>query len=175
MEKHEQLKLVKKAKKGDDQAFIQLCEAYQHVIYNAAYKILLSHADACDCVQETEIKAWQKIKSLKNEAAFNTWLFKIMLNIANTMLKQKQKYVVLHDYHLSTINEVVLSDNHDDVKEILGNLPDKYRIILVLYYYVGFSIKMIAKQEGISVNTVKTRMARGRKLLKTLLEDKKYG
>lgn len=172
MEKSEQLKLVKRAKKGDDQAFIGLCEAYQQIIYNAAYKILLSHADACDCVQETEIRAWEKIKSLKNEAAFNTWLFKIMLNVAHTMLKKKQKYVVLHDYHLTTKNEVALSDKHDDIKEFLGKIPDKYRIILVLYYYVGFSIKMIAKQEGLSVNTVKTRMARGRTLLKELMEDK---
>ena len=173
MEKSRQIQLVKKAKKGDDQAFITLCEDYQQVIYNAAYKLLLNHADASDCLQEAELKDWQNIRSLKNEAAFNSWLFRIMANIAKSMLTKKQKYVELKDYHLvSQQQETTVSD---DIQDSVAKLPDVYRKILVLYYYAGFSIKQISEQERKPINTVKTRLARGRKMLKELLEDKKYG
>lgn len=173
MEKNRQIQLVKKAKKGDDQAFITLCEDYQQVIYNAAYKILLNHADASDCLQEAELKAWQNIRSLKNEAAFNSWLFRIMANIAKRMLTKKQKYIELEDYHL--VSKEQDTTERDAIADILAKLPDIYRITLVLYYYAGYSMKMISEQEKISINTVKTRMVRGRKMLKELLEDKKYG
>lgn len=173
MEKSRQIQLVKKAKKGDDQAFITLCEDYQQVTYNAAYKLLLSHADASDCLQEAELKAWQNIRSLKNEAAFNSWLFRIMVNIAKSMLIRKQKYVELKEHHLASQHQDT-TDN-DDMQELLAKLPDVYRITLVLYYYAGLSIKQISEQERTPINTVKTRMVRGRKMLKELLEEKKYG
>ncbi|MDA9470915.1 RNA polymerase sigma factor [Enterococcus sp. 5H] len=52
MEKEKQIILVKKAKHGDAQAFVKLCEAYQMVLYNSAYKILLNNEDVADCLQE---------------------------------------------------------------------------------------------------------------------------
>lgn len=89
MEKGVQIRLVKKAKTGDVQAFITLCEAYQVVLYNSAYKLLLNNEDVADCLQETEIRAWQKIPNIKNEAAFNSWIFRIMINSAKDILKKE--------------------------------------------------------------------------------------
>ena len=76
MDKISTKKLVQKAKKGDGQAFVHLCQKYETVLYNAAYKMLLNEVDVADCLQETELCAWEKITTLKNEHAFNSWIFK---------------------------------------------------------------------------------------------------
>lgn len=167
MEKKIQIKLVKRAKKGDAQAFIELCKAYRHVLYNTAYKILLNDEDVADCLQETEICAWKKIGTIKNEGAFNSWIFRIMTNIAKDTLSRRIEVVEFEEKHGG-----VEENNYDDsgLTQKLNRLPEKYRIPLVLYYYAGFSIKEIAGQIGISTNTVKTRLARGKQRLKTILE-----
>ncbi|EPI11335.1 RNA polymerase sigma factor [Enterococcus faecalis] len=172
MEKELQIELVQKSKAGDVNAFIKLCEAYQTILYNSAYKILLNYEDAGDCLQETEFKAWQKIETLTNEAAFNTWIFKIMTNISKNMLVKKQNFVELEE---NTVTTFYSEKANFFIKELLSEIPDIYRISLILYYYAGFSAIEIAQQQRISVNTVKTRIARGREILKKRLEEKKYG
>jgi len=95
MDKISTKKLVQKAKKGDGQAFVHLCQKYETVLYNAAYKMLLNEVDVADCLQETELCAWEKITTLKNEHAFNSWIFKIMLNQVQNIFREKQKTTLL--------------------------------------------------------------------------------
>ncbi|EMW5404143.1 RNA polymerase sigma factor [Enterococcus faecalis] len=172
MNKKIQISLVQKAKEGDVDAFVKLCESYQTILYNSAYKILLNYEDAGDCLQETEFKAWQKIETLKDEGSFNTWIFRIMTNIAKNMLVKRQNFIELEE---NIFTDFYSKEEHFFVKELLSEIPDIYRISLVLYYYAGFSAKEIAQQQGLSVNTVKTRITRGREVLKKRLEEKKYG
>ncbi|GGC91517.1 RNA polymerase sigma factor [Enterococcus wangshanyuanii] len=172
MEKDLQIKLVKKAKKGDAHAFVQLCEMYQVVLYNAAYKLLLNDADVADCLQETEIRAWQKITNLKNEAAFNTWIFRIMVNHAKDILKKRVAVIEFEERHAKS---EVADYGAPDLNQELSALSEIYRIPLVLYYYAGFSIKEISEQLKMSTNTVKTRLMRGRVKLKNLLEEENNG
>lgn len=171
MEKKLQIKLVKKAKNGDTQAFVKLCEAYQTVLYNSAYKLLLNNEDVADCLQETEIRAWQKIPTLKNEAVFNSWLFTIMINIAKDILRKRVATVEFEEKHLASEADYAEADLAPE----LDQLAEKYKIPLVLYYYAGFSVKEIAEQQELSINTVKTRLARGRLQLKGLLEGHRHG
>ncbi|MCA5013561.1 MULTISPECIES: RNA polymerase sigma factor [unclassified Enterococcus] len=172
MEKDLQIKLVKKAKKGDAHAFVQLCEMYQVVLYNAAYKLLLNDEDVADCLQETEIRAWQKITNLKNEAAFNTWIFRIMVNSAKDILKKRVKGIEFEEKH---VQNGIVDCEIPDLTQELNALSEIYRIPLVLYYYAGFSIKEISEQLKMSTNTVKTRLMRGRVKLKNLLEEENNG
>lgn len=169
MEKKLKVKLVKRAKLGDAQAFVTLCEGYQLVLYNSAYKLLLNDEDVADCLQETEIRAWQKIRNIKNEAAFNSWIFSIMINIANDILRKRVDTIEFEETH-GQVEEG--KDTSSDLELELSQLSEKYRIPLVLHYYSGFSVKEIAGQLKISTNTVKTRLARGRQQLKVLLEVK---
>lgn len=167
MEKDVQLFLVKQAKNGDAQAFIQLCEAYQVVLYNAAYKLLLNNEDVADCLQEMEIRAWQKISTIKNDAAFHSWIFKIMINIAKDILRKRVDILELEEHHR---NMQDTNTNQVSLETEFNQLPEKYKIPIVLHYYAGFTINEIAEQMSLSKNTVKTRLARGRKKLKLLLE-----
>lgn len=172
MDKKLDVALVKEAKKGNSHAFIKLCIAYQDVLYNSAYKILLNDEDVADCLQETEIRAWKKITKLKNEVAFNSWIFRIMTNIAKDILKKRTATAVSEERYM--INKVEIHRN-SDLEQGLNELSENYRIPLVLYYYAGFSIKEISEQLKISTNTVKTRLARGKKKLKILLEGQRDG
>lgn len=156
--------LIKKAKNGDAQAFINLCRSYQDVLYNSAYRILLNDEDVADCLQETEIRAWTNIKKLKNELTFNTWLFQIMINVAKSMLKKRENFIPLE--HENIIDKG--NSNFELINE-LSTLSDIYRIPIVLYYYSGFSIEEISKELKVPKNTIKTRLARGRTQLKKIL------
>ncbi|WP_339101941.1 RNA polymerase sigma factor [Candidatus Enterococcus clewellii] len=168
MEKTLQIMLVKRAKNGDAAAFIKLCESYEEVLYNSAYKLLQNNEDVVDCIQETEIIAWKKISNLKNETAFNTWFFKIMINSAKKILRKKDKVIEFNDSY-GNYEEKVHEKLH--MNEMLHKLPEIYLIPIVLYYYVGFTITEIAYQLDVPQNTVKTRLSRGRQKLKCLLED----
>lgn len=172
MEKKVQVRLVKKAKNGDAEAFIQLCEAYQVVLYNAAYKILLNNEDVADCLQETEIRAWQKITNLNNESAFHSWLFRIMVNQAKDILNKRVDSIEFEESYMNA-SENNYESNYlgDEFKQ----LPERYKIPLVLYYYAGFNVTEIAEQLDVSKNTVKTRLARGRGKLKMVLEGEENG
>lgn len=171
MKKKEQISLVKKAKTGDAQSFIKLCEAYQIVLYNSAYKLLLNNEDVADCLQETEIRAWQKITNIKNDAAFNSWIFRIMINIAKDILKKRVETVKFEESYMNT-KESNYERSH---LEEFNQLPDRYRIPIILHYYAGFNINEIAEQLNLSKNTVKTRLARGRMKLKLFLEGEENG
>ncbi|MGM0218009.1 RNA polymerase sigma factor [Enterococcus sp. AZ126] len=172
MQKNVDVHLVKKAKKGNSQAFLELCIAYQDILYNSAYKILLNDEDVADCMQETEIRAWQKITKLKKEEAFNSWIFQIMTNIAKDILKKRTANAESEERYMS---DKIETYNTFDIDQELNRLEENYRIPLILYYYAGFSIKEISEQLKISVNTVKTRLARGKLKLKILLEESNDG
>lgn len=167
MEKYIQIRLVKKAKNGDTKAFIQLCESYQTVLYNSAYKLLKNDEDVADCLQETEILAWIKIDSIRNESTFNSWIFRIMINIAKAILRKRVEIVQFTESDQSTETKY---QSDSELEVAFEQLSEKYKIPIILYYYAGFNISEIASQLNMPKNTVKTRLARGREKLKIILE-----
>lgn len=165
MNKIVEISLVKKAKRGDTQALMKLFEAYQNVLYNSAYKLLLNNEDVADCLQETEIKAWKNIQALKDDSAFNSWIFRIMINVVKDFLNKKIDTV---EYDEIIANNQI---NIDSYEIEFNTLSEKYKLPIVLYYYVGFSINEIANLLEVSPNTIKTRLARGKRKLKLEMEE----
>ncbi|HHK2097506.1 RNA polymerase sigma factor [Enterococcus hirae] len=154
--------LVKKAKEGDKEAFVQLFKSYEAVLYNTARKFLNNSEDIADCLQETALTAYKNIQSVQKPEYFNTWLCKILINNCKKILKKSKKetfYVEYEEEKNTTIHSM-------ELKHMLQKLDLKYRIPLVLYHYNGFSIKEISTILSEPVNTVKTHLARGKKLLK---------
>ncbi|WP_339087476.1 RNA polymerase sigma factor [Enterococcus hirae] len=154
--------LVKEAKEGDKEAFVQLFKSYEVVLYNTARKFLNNSEDIADCLQETALTAYKNIQSVQKPEYFNTWLCKILINNCKKILKKSKKetfYVEYEEEKNTTIRSM-------ELKHMLQKLDLKYRIPLVLYYYNGFSIKEISTILSEPVNTVKTHLARGKKLLK---------
>ena len=155
--------LVKKAKKGDGEAFIQLIKQYELILYRTAKRIGLKEEDIADVLQETILTAFEKISTLKQAQFFNTWLCRILLNKCYRLLKQ-QKQPLSNDMLL---NNLPFQDQLTiELDDALNSLDDNHRIALTLYYVNGFTTKEISEFLQESEGTIKSRISRAKKQLK---------
>ena len=161
--------LVKKAKAGDHDAFAQLIDKNRLTMYKAAKAFLSNEEDAADVISETILNAYEKIGQLREDKYFSTWLVRILINQCNAFIKQKRRMTITEQKVLA-LQPTENHDNEGDFFEILEGLDEKYKIVLVLYYGEEFSVKEISRILGISPNTVKTRLKRGRENVKKNLE-----
>lgn len=163
--------LVKRAKKGDPDAFVQLMEQNKSAMYKTAVSILHNDADAADAISDTILSCWKNIGNLKQDKYFKTWLTRILINCCKDIIKKTSRMMYVESYDgLETDTDNTLSDRR--VKESLESLSENYRLILTLYYTQGLSIKEIAKLLDMNENTVKTRLSRGRAEFKAIYTEK---
>ena len=162
------MSLIEEAKNKDPDAFDRLMRTQLQKMYRIAVAMLQNEEDAADAIQETVLKCWQKIGQLRNDKYFETWLIRILINQCNDILRGRKKIVYVED-----IPEIVHEDDYftNEWKEILNGLNENYRVVIELYYVDGFSIKEIARMLHITDVNVRSRMLRGRKQLKQLLNE----
>ena len=91
--------LVKRAQRGDDQAFVELIEENKQAMYKVAVGILKNDFDAADAIQESILTCYEKLKELKKAQYFKTWLLRILINNCNQMLREQKKVVGIEDYY----------------------------------------------------------------------------
>ncbi|MEI4800020.1 sigma-70 family RNA polymerase sigma factor [Bacillus sp. FJAT-51639] len=156
--------LVKKAKKGDGEAFVSLVQRYEDVLYKVASKLLQKDEDVADAMQEAITVAYEKIHTLKNEEYFNTWICKILINTCNGILNKKQK-ITLVDGHI----EQKQNENEFlkiELEDALNSLNKDYKMAIVLYYIVGLSIKEMSVFLKEPEGTIKSRLSRAKSILR---------
>lgn len=161
--------LVKKAKAGDNDAFAELIDRNRLTMYKAAKAILSNEEDVADVISETILIAYEKMNQLREDKYFSTWLIRILINQCNAFIKHKVRYIITEQESLE-MQQTQLSGNDENFYEILEGIDEKYKIIMVLYYGEEFSVKEIGRILGISTNTVKTRLKRGREYVKKNME-----
>ncbi|KAA0546081.1 sigma-70 family RNA polymerase sigma factor [Bacillus sp. BGMRC 2118] len=166
-------KLVRKAVKGNKEAFQQLVVLHSDRLYRTAFLYVGNREDALDVVQETTYKAYITIQRLRNEEYFLTWITKILIHCSYDVLRRRKKEVMTVDIELSTDKETK-SEEHIDLIQALSELKEEYRSSLILFYYQDLPIVEIAKMLGVPDNTVKTYLHRGKKQLKQKLGGRKY-
>lgn len=166
------MSLIEEAKNRNPDAFDRLMRNELQRMYRIAISMLQNEEDAADAIQETVLKCWQKIGQLKQEAYFQTWLTRILINQCKDVLKSRKRYVSLDDFEVSDFPELVQEDSYftNEWKEVLEGLKEKYRIVMELYYVDGFSTKEIAEMLHITDMSVRSRLSRGRKQLEQLLD-----
>ena len=91
--------LVKRAQRGDDQAFVELIEENKQAMYKVAVGILKNDFDAADAIQQSILTCYEKLKELKKAQYFKTWLIRILINNCNQMLREQKKVVGIEDYY----------------------------------------------------------------------------
>jgi len=176
---------VLRLKANEDAAYDELVRTYNAPIFHVAYRMLGDTAEASDVVQEIFIKVFRNIRSFKGEAALKTWIFRIALSeILNRLRWWKSRHrsstVSLDDqpngleYYVPDSGpspEEMLESKEREVaiQEALVKLSSDHRSIIVLRDIEGFSYTEIADVLGISLGTVKSRLARGREELKKSL------
>ena len=161
MQEKELLQLIRKARSKDPDAFSSLIYFYMKDLYRVAISILMNDEDAADAIQDTILGCWEKLHTLKQEKYFKTWLTRILINHCYDMWKKQQRMTTMEDYE-----EPVAEDQYNvELKEALGQLDEKYRIVMVLYYSEGYQTGEIAELLEIPRSTVQTRLQWGREKL----------
>lgn len=143
-----------------------IIEKYSDMVYRLAIARTKNKEDAEDIFQEVFLKLSKKLPKFENETHEKAWLIRVTINLTNNLFKSAhfKKTVPLEE-------ELKFEDNEMSyVYFQVLSLPNKYRTIIHLFYYEGFSIKEIANILHINENTVKTRISRAREQLKNKLE-----
>ena len=163
----DEIKLVRKSKKGNNLAFSTLIKSYEKDLYKVAIAMTKNDDDALDCIQEAILQAYISIKDLRQDEYFKTWLIKILINKCNALLKKNKKILNL-DVSIAENDKVEQSDRLE-LKDSINNLDSNLKIIVILYYYEDMSIKDISESLNIPQGTIKSRLSRARSKLKEML------
>ncbi len=158
--------LVKRAQRRDMEAFVELMEKHKTSLYKVAKSYLRSEEDVADVMQETVLSVYEHIGELKNVAYFKTWITRILMNHCKDLLRQQKRYMVSDKLPESTDKA---PENDREFYRLLGELPEDYRAVFLLYYGEGFRTREIAQILDMNENTVKSRLRRGRERLKQVL------
>lgn len=148
----------------------QLILNYQSSLYAAAFNICQNQMDAEDVVQEAFVQYYTTKKEFENEQHIKAWLIRIVINKAKNITRTfwRKNKCALEDY----METLVFPDTQSrNIFEEVMKLPDKYRIVIHLFYYEEYTVREIADILKLSESNVKVRLSRGRALLKKSLKE----
>lgn len=146
----------------DKQTFTDNILKSEQTLYRISMSILKNPTDCEDAVQDTILIAYSKLKTLKNDEYFKTWLVRILINTCNKSLRKRSRFV--SDEELGEMS-VPDSTVNTEVRLAVEKLKPKIRIVVVMKYIEGFSVKEIKEVLKIPEGTVKSRLAEGRRQL----------
>ncbi|MDE7273512.1 MAG: sigma-70 family RNA polymerase sigma factor [Lachnospiraceae bacterium] len=162
--------LVRRARRGDAEAFIALIEECKMTLQRVALGYLRNEEDVADAIQDTILDAYEHIENLKREEYFKTWLVRILINRCTKRYRMNQHKAYLEDYSEEAQHDVGKADV--EFREMLSILPDDSRVIFQLYYGEQFTIREIAAILDMNENTIKSRLHRGKEQLRVALEGR---
>jgi len=154
-------------------ALLELVDEHYEALYRYAYRLTGSSADAEDLTQDTFLTVQQKLDQLRDQSRARPWLYKIL---RNQFLKLLQK--AGNQHLISSLNNIaepvdaLPDDFHFDeelIQQVLNQLPEEFRTVVVLYYFQELSYQEIADHLEIPIGTVMSRLARGKKNLRESL------
>nr|WP_043013995.1 sigma-70 family RNA polymerase sigma factor [Clostridium perfringens] len=159
--------MVSQAKKGDKDAFLSLIDENRLPIHRVARGILNNKEDIEDALQNTIIKSYEKIGTLKKDEFFKTWIIRILINECNLILRRNKKTIFLDKLE----NEKFYSDDYGNIEltSVVNSLSEDLRITTVLYYFEDMSTKEISEMLNIAEGTVRSRLARAREKLRDFI------
>lgn len=166
---HKKVSTVVAAKKGDKDAFLCLVNENRLNIYRVARGILSNGQDIEDAIQNTIMKAFEKIRTLKNDSLFRTWITRILINECNEILRKNKKINFLNE--TNTIENYNDSYENMDLTKAINSLSEELRITTVLFYFEDMSVKEISKLINIPEGTVRSRLSRARGILKSIMDE----
>lgn len=149
------------------ETFCALVGECEGTLYNVAVAILGNRADCLDAMQEAVLAAWRSLGKLREPRYFKTWLTRILINQCRRTLRRRRGLP-------APLNDAVSAPNPDDesaaLRAAVDALPDRLRPVIVLHYYEDFAIEDVARMLGIPQGTVKSRLSRGRDLLRRAMQ-----
>jgi RNA polymerase sigma-70 factor, ECF subfamily len=188
--------LVAELQAGSERAFAELIERYHHSLYSIIARSLQDPADASDITQEVFLKVFRNIRGFHGESSLRTWLYRIALNEASNQRRWWTRHkrqevaidapagangnddgeweprspgIALADGGCSPFDCAAQTEVRHRVEAALRELPEAFRTVVVLREIEGFTYEEIADILQVNLGTVKSRLTRGRAILRTLL------
>ena len=166
--------LIQRVARGDQEAFADLIQRFGGRLLAVAGRLLGSRADAEDAVQRALLQCYTGAGGYQPRWAVSTWLYRILINICVDELRRRGTRSAFAE-RSEAAGMLEASSNHRppdaymDLHRALERVPREARVLLALRYVDGLSYGELAKIRGISVNTVKSQLARGKSLLRAEL------
>ncbi len=184
----DELKLIERAKAGDDRAFDRLAQRYRKSVYYLIFRMVRNAEDAEDLTQDTFVKSYGSITKFDPRFAFSTWLFRIATNNCIDFLRKRRMqmlsinetlnqdeggglYLQLVDPELIPYEELQKQQRHRYLMLAIEQLPERYQKLVHLRYFMELSYDEIAEQLALPLGTVKAQLHRSRELLNQTLAE----
>ena len=190
----EEAALIAELQAGSEEAFAWLIARYHQPIYSLLARTLHDRADAADLTQEVFVKVFRGVGRFHGESSLRTWIYRIALHEASNQrrwwMRHKQQEVpieqeigegncgtsmklkeTLVDPGESPFEMALHEENRVRVEAALSQVPEPFRTTLILRDIEGFVYEEVAEIQGVNLGTVKSRLVRGRALLKAILEQ----
>lgn len=148
----------------DRSEFRQIYEEYAPDMLRMAIAVTGRRELAKDALQETFIRVYRFSDSYDQSKPIKPWLYRILLNECNRMLKKESSLHPVENHHLEQTSPS--QEPHIDVMDAVDKLPTDYRVPLLLKYMDDWKEKEIAQALSLNINTLKSRLAKARKLMR---------
>lgn len=186
---HDDSELLARLRAGDDRAYEEIVRLYGGRMLAAARRILTSEEDAAEVVQEAFLSAFKALPSFQGDSKVGTWLHRIAINAALMRLRGLKRregriedllpsytenggFAAMPDPWSEDVDARLLRDEaRDQVRARIDELPENYRVALLLRDIEGYSNEELAEALGVTVNAAKIRVHRARQALRTLLDS----
>lgn len=173
--------LIEQCRKGDSNAFKQLVDNYQGMVYVFAFRMLCNEEDAKDVVQETFIKVWRNLSKYNSALKFTTWLYKITANCCYDHLRKgkhrKQQVDIDQVKHAcermlqSNLEQKIISkDLAAVISQLTQALTPKQKLVFTLKELEGFEVNEISTITNLSPGKIKSNLYLARKTIREQLE-----
>lgn len=170
----EEYTLVQRALAGDRDAFAALVQAYQGPVYNLAYRMLGNPAEAEEAAQETFVRIYRRLGTYDPERKLASWVLAIASHYCIDRLRRRRLVSLpLEEVQIDPPSEpaegpeprLLAREKEREIQALLAELPEAYRLVLVLRYWQDLSYEEMARTLGTSESAVKARLHRARALM----------
>src|SRR5215212_994124 len=166
--------LVERARRGDHDAFTELARASISRLDSAAWLILRDSEQAADAVQNTLVRAWRDVPTLRNADRFDAWLHRLLVRACIDEARRLRRHRI--DVELTPLDAPPTPDqmstiaDRDEIERGFVRLDPEMRAVIVLHHYLDLAMPEVAATLGIPVGTAKSRLHRALGLMRAALE-----
>lgn len=163
---------MQRAQRGDHEAFACLVEAYQMPVFNLAYRMLGSATEAEDAAQETFLRAYTRLKTYDPTRKFSSWILSVASHYCIDRLRRRrggtlsmeelQHWRWMPDERPQPEDRLLDSERDRRIRQVLNELPEQYRLAIILRYWHDLSYEEIAEITESTASAVKSRLHRAR-------------
>ncbi len=174
----EDLDLITRTEAGEREAFNDLVRKYQKPLYALLYRMVGNPEDASDLLQKAFVKAFTGLKSFERRSTFKTWLYQIAINLAKNVYRDRARIEqvpidnVVIRRNPRTIENLIIKENRQLLRQALAGLPEKQRITLMLRVQEEKKFEEIAAIMECSLGTAKANFHHAVQKLKMLMGEK---